>query len=301
MIILGPEAANSSLEIHELLPEPDVEWRRMLRFVGLSAADKRAMSRTVETLMRRAPEMVAATYDYLEATPETAAVLGWTGGADAAHLEERRRFFTIWLARTLGLDTGDEFAYYLFRAGQYHAGHGPRHIHVPPAYVTASIGMMGAAFADCMRDAQLPGDVVAPAMAGWNKYLSVQLHLMHLGYQTARDFAQGRLPVTLAFYGRLRQAVGRRQLDACVGDGDDVETLLRKFFNYMPALRADCLRPVWHSHEKDDSAWVELSQSYVPAPGGWRILLNGRDVAHADGFGARLRPDDVVSIFPPGR
>ena len=75
----------------------------------------------------------------------------------------------------------------------------------------------------------------------------------------------------------------------------------RPGYPHRYALPADCLRPVWHSHEKDDSAWVELSQSYVPAPGGWRILLNGRDVAHTDGFGARLRPDDVVSIFPPGR
>ena len=99
------------LEIHDLLPEPDVEWRRMLQFVGLKSADKRAMSRTVETLMRRGPDMVAVTYDYLESTPETAAVLGWEGGADPTHLEERRRFFTIWLARVLGLDTSDEFSY----------------------------------------------------------------------------------------------------------------------------------------------------------------------------------------------
>lgn len=289
------------LEIHDLLPEPDVEWRRMLQFVGLKSADKRAMSRTVETLMRRGPEMVAATYDYLESTPETAAVLGWEGGADPTHLEERRRFFTIWLARVLGLDTSDEFAYYLFRAGQYHAGHGPRHIHVPPAYVTTSIGMMGAAFADCMNDARLPGEVVAPAMAGWNKYLSVQLHLMNLGYQSATEFGQGRFPVTLAFYGRLRKAVGHQTLDACAAEGDTMEALLRKFFNYMPRLRADCLRPVWHSHEKEDSSWVEVYQSYKPAPGGWRILLNGRDVAHADGFASPLQPDDVVSIFPPGR
>ena len=294
-------ATDNRLEIRDLLPEPDVEWRRMLRFVGLSQTDKRAMSRTVETLMRRGPEMVAATYDYLESTPETAAVLGWEGGADPNHLEERRRFFTIWLARVLGLDTSDELAHYLFRAGQYHAGHGPRRIHVPPAYITTSVGMMGAAFAGCMNDARLPGDVVAPAMAGWNKYLSVQLHLMNLGYQTAIEFSQGQFPITLAFYGRLRKAVGMQTLAACIGEGETLEALLRRFFNYMPRLRADCLRPVWHSHEKDDSSWVEVYQTYIPAPGGWRILLNGRDVAHAEGFGSRVRPDDVVSIFPPGR
>lgn len=294
-------ATDSRLEIHELLPEPDAEWRRMLRFVGLSATDKRSMSRTVETLMRRAPDIVVETYNYLEATPETAAVLGWEGGADVAHLEERRRFFTIWMARVLGMDTSDEFAYYLFRAGQYHAGHGPRHIHVPPAYVTTSISMIGAAFAGGMHEAGLPGNVIAPALAGWNKYLSVQLHLMNLGYETALEFGRGHFPVSFALYGRLRQVAGRQKFDACAVEGDTLETLLRKFFNYVPQMRADCLRPVWHSHEKDDSSWVEVHRSYIPAPGGWRILLNGRDVAHADGFAPRLQPDDVISIFPPGR
>jgi hypothetical protein len=294
-------ATDTRLEIHDLLPEPDAEWRRLIQFVGLTTADKRAMSRTVETLMRRGPEMVVATYNHLEATPETAAVLGWEGGADEAHLEERRRFFTVWLARVLGLDTSDEFAYYLFRAGQYHAGHGPRRIHVPPAYVTTSIGLMGAAFAACMSDAGLPSDVVAPAMAGWNKYLSVQLHLMNLGYQTAVEFGHGRFPVSYALYGRLRKVAGRDRLAGCAGEGDTLEDLLRKFFNYVPQLRADCLRPLWHSHEKDDASWVEVYQSYTPAPGGYRILLNGRNVAFADGFGARVGPEDVISLFPPGR
>ena len=134
-----------ALEIHNLSPEPADEWRRLLRFVGLNAEDRRAMSRTVEALMHRAPEMVVDTYNYLQSVPETAAVLGWEAGFDEAHLEERRRFFTVWLARVLGIDTSDEFATHLFRAGKYHAAHGPRHIHVPPAYVTTSIGLVGAA------------------------------------------------------------------------------------------------------------------------------------------------------------
>src|SRR5690606_41757467 len=84
-------------------------------------------------------------------------------------------------------------------------------------------------------------------------------------------------------------------------DLDTLEDLLRKFFNYVPQLRADCLRPLWHSHEKDDASWVEVYQSYTPAPGGYRILLNGRNVAFADGFGARVGPEDGISLFPPGR
>ena len=206
-----------ALEIHNLSPEPSDEWRRLLRFVGLNAEDRRAMSRTVEALMHRAPEMVVDTYNYLQSVPETAAVLGWEAGFDEAHLEERRRFFTVWLARVLGMDTSDEFATYLFRAGKYHAAHGPRHIHVPPAYVTTSIGLVGAAFACCLGAAGLPGDIIAPAMAGWTKYLSVQLHLMDMGYAVAREMEPGDFTVTFALFGHLRTTAGVRELTARAG------------------------------------------------------------------------------------
>jgi molybdopterin converting factor small subunit len=293
--------ADVALEIHDLFPEPGAEWRRLLSFVGFTAADKQAMARTAEVLLRRAPEMVVGTYDHLQAFPETAAVLGWEGGVDEDHLEERRRFFTVWLSRVLGMDTSEEFAYYLFRAGKYHAAHGPRQIHVPPAYVTSSIGLMGAAFAQAMHEAGLPGEVIGPAMAGWNRYLSVQLHLMQMGYEVAREFDRGDFQVPVTLYGRLRHMVGRRSLTTYAHEGDTLEVLLRKFFNYVPELRADCLQPVWHSQEKEDSSWVELHQVYVPAPGGWRFLLNGRNAAYAGGFATEVHPEDVISIFPPGR
>ncbi len=291
----------SALEIRDLSPEPAAEWRRLLAFVGLGETDKQAMARTVETLMRRAPEMVVATYNHLQTTPETAAVLGWEDGADDAHLEERRRFFTVWLARVLGMDTSDEFAAYLFRAGTFHAAHGPRQIHVPPAYVTSSVGLMAASFATCMAEAELPGEVVAPAMAGWTKYLSVQSHLMDMGYHAAREFSTGRFPVTFTLYGRLRHKLGRRALVGRAGEGDTLGTLLRDFFNYVPELRADCLQPIWHDHEPDDSRWIEVYQTYGPAPGGWRFLLNGRNVFYDGGTEVAIHTDDVISIFPPGR
>lgn len=293
--------ADIELEIHDLIPEPGAEWQRLLRFVGLDGADKRAMSRSVEALMRRAPEMVAGTYNHLLHVPETARVLGWESGADEQHLEERRRFFTIWLARVLGMDTSEEFAYYLFKAGKYHAGLGPRHIHVPPAYVTTSIGLMAAAFARCMAEAGLPGEVVAPAMAGWNKYLSVQLHLMTMGYGAGRAFVAGDYPISIDLYGRMRHLIGERSLEARASQGETLEDLLRKFFNYVPELREHALQPVWRSTEEPDSSWVDVYQTYTPSPGGWRFLHNGRNVAYAGGFAAPLQPQDTISIFPPGR
>jgi molybdopterin converting factor small subunit len=292
---------NSHLEIHQLAPDPVEEWRRLLGFIDLTERDKLAMSRSVEVLMARATELVVNTYDYLQSVPETAAILGWENGADEKHLEERRRFFTIWIARVLGLDTSDEFAMYLFRAGKFHAAHGPRQVHVPTTYVTASIGLVGATFARFMEEAALPGEVVAPALGGWNKYLSVQLQLMLLGYQVARDFDKGDLAIPISLFGRLRSIIGRRELTAYSKVGNPVEDVLRKFFNYYPEARSEALQPIWNAHEKQDSSWIEVYSTYSPRSGGWRVLLNGRDLAYTEGFQTAVKANDRISIFPPGR
>jgi len=210
---------NLDVELRDLAPDPREEWQRMLRFVGLTANDKAAMSRSVEVLFRRGTELVVNTYDYLRSVPETAAILGWEDHVDEAHLEERRRFFTVWLGRALGMDTSDEFALYLFYAGKVHNGHGPRHIHTPPAYVTASIGLVLASFARFMSEAHLPAEVIAEAMAGWNKYLAVQLNQMSLGYRVAQELDRGDFPVQITLFGRLRPLLGIRETQVHVEDG----------------------------------------------------------------------------------
>ena len=272
----------------------------MLRFVGLDDDVKLAMSRSVETLFRRGTELVINTYDYLSSVPETAAILGWENGVDEAHLEERRRFFTVWLARTLGMDTSEEFAYYLFRAGKIHAGHGPRRVHVPPAYVTASVGLVQATFARFMQEAQLPADVIAGAMDGWSRYLSIQINQMELGYRAARELDQGDIPVRVTVFARLRGLVGTQETHLRVGKDAPLREALRKFFNYYPKARNEALERVWHSREDEDSLWVEMVEAYTPR-GGWRILLNGRDVEYEQGLDAVLHAEDEIAIFPPGR
>jgi len=288
------------MELTDLAPAPEEEWQRMLRFVGWSQADHTAASRSLETLFRRGPELVAQTYEYLRRVPETAAILGWEKGFDEVHLEERRRFFTVWLARTLGLDTSDEFARYLFRAGKYHAGHGPRRIHTPPDYVTASIGLVLAAFARYMAEAQLPGEVLAGAMAAWNKYLTVQLNQMLLGYRAAQALEKGAFPVRCKVVGRLRPLLGITEMEMWAENGGDVRDVLRRFLDYFPQARSEALDRIWDSSEKSDSLWVEVFPTYAPRRG-WRILLNGRDVSYIGGFGAPVHSSDEIAIFPPGR
>lgn len=291
---------SAMMEIHDLMPEPGDEWRHMLSFVTLESADKQAMAQSAESLLRRAPELVVNTYDYLRSVPETAAILGWEEGVDEAHLEERRRFFTIWLTRTLGLDTGDEFAYYLYRAGKFHAGHGPRQIHTPPAYVTASMGLVLASFSTYMSEAGLSAEVIAGAMAGWSKYLMVQLHLMLLGYQAAMEWDKGSQTIKLSLFGRLRTMVGQRDISLKVGPEATMADVLKKFFDYYPQIRAETLEQAWHSEDEEESLWMDVLPVYIPRSG-WRILLNGRNVEYSRGFSLAVGDGDIVAIFPPGR
>lgn len=291
---------DSSFELDNLSADPGEEWERMLRFVDLGTADRAAMVKTVEVLLRRSTELVVETYTYLQSFPETAAILGWEQKADPEHLEERRRFFTVWLARSLGLDTSIEFANYLFKAGQYHAGHGPRKVHTPTAYVNTSIGLVLASFARYMNEANLPTPVAAPAMAGWSKYLMVQLNQMQYGYEVAREFAAGEFDIKVEVFGRLRSSVGAAEMQIPAAKGATVATLLNKFFNYYHMAREDALERVWHSEEKANSMWVEIKPAYKPKTG-WRVLLNGRDLMYEHGFSTPLHKQDTIAIFPPGR
>ncbi|MSP13904.1 MAG: hypothetical protein EXR62_13230 [Chloroflexi bacterium] len=291
---------SNSLELRDLAPEPAEEWRRMLAFVGWNQHDRLAASQSIETLFRRGPELVAQTYDYLLHIPETAAILGWEQSGDQSHLAERRRFFTVWLARTLGLDSSDEFAYYLFRAGKYHAGHGPRQIHTPPAYVTGSIGLVLAAFSQFMVEAGLPSQIMGASMAAWNKYLAVQLNQMLLGYHVAQVLDQGSIPIRCTLFGRLRAQLHTRQLLIHIPQGAQVRDLLQKFFDYFPQIRPDALERVWTAEEKSDSLWTAVVPTYIPRSG-WRVLLNGRDLSYSGGFVVPLQIGDQIAIFPPGR
>jgi hypothetical protein len=94
-----------------------------------------------------------------------------------------------WLARTLGQDLSDDFARYLFRAGQLHAAHGPRRVHVPEIYVTGAISLVNATFARFLAE-EMPGAAIVPAaLAGWNK-LSGLLHATLLSVSVAKTFLE---------------------------------------------------------------------------------------------------------------
>lgn len=289
------------LTLEGLAESPEARWQKMLRFVGWDDQARADASHALEILLQRARELVVAAYDYLRLVPETAAILGWEEAVDAAHLEERRRFFSLWLARVLGLDTSEEFAHYLFRAGQFHAGHGPRRIHVPPEYVIGAMGLVQASFARFMAEGGMEAAALAAANAAWARYLQVQLDMMLFGYRVAREMDQGDLTVRIELYGRLRALTGEKAVSLQVQRESPVAEALRKFFNYFPKARQEALEPVWRSVEPPDASWVEVHQAYVPRHA-WRVLLNGRDLAYAGGFyHPRLKSGDVLALFPPGR
>jgi len=289
-----------SLELQGLAPTPGEEWARLIRFVGLDQTDYAAMVQTVEPLFAHGLEVVAANYDYLQRVPETAAILGWEQGADPIHLAERRRFFTVWMARTLGLDLGSDFADYLFYAGKAHAAHGPRHIHVPETWITGAISLTQTTFAKIIAENIHDTALVAAAIAGWNKYLMVQLDLMLLGYRVARVLDEGEMTVRATFFGRLRDLVKTAALTVHINPSARVADVLRKVLNYFPAVRAEAMEIAWQDVNQPDSLWTHVEPVYVPRHN-WRVLLNGKDLRYHGGFDARVNANDEIAFFPPGR
>lgn len=290
-------------ELTGLLPTPEEEWQRLRDFLSFGQADIAAMLETVEPLFRRGHELVVGNYDYLLKNHDTAVILGWERGVDPEHLSERRRFFTVWLARTLGLDLSDDFASYLFRAGQIHAGHGPRQTHVPEVYVTGAISLVNATFARFLAE-EMPGAAVVPAaLAGWNKLLSLHLHMMLLGYQTARPLDSGDFSVKVTIFGKMRAVMGRQELSLRLPVGASMSVALRKLFNYFPQARPEIFDLHWVGSERDDSSgtpWFVAEKVYRLKPM-WRVLLNGRDLSYIGGPEIGVSPGDEISIFPPGR
>ena len=292
-----------SWQLSALTAPPEDEWRRMRAFLGLSGQEIQAMLATVEALFKRGHELVVGNYDYLLQNPDTAAILGWEQGADPKHLSERRRFFTVWLARMLGMDFSDDLARYLFRAGQYHAGHGPRQIHVPPIYITGAASLVNATFARFLSE-EMAGDPIVPtALAGWNKVMTMHLHMMQLGYQVAVDLHSGEMAVPVNLFGKMRTLTGRRTLTIHLREGAAMSAALGKFFNYFPATRQDVFDLAWTDGERIDATgtpWFEARPVYRVKPM-WRVLLNGKDLSFIGGPEIPVHAGDEISVFPPGR
>jgi molybdopterin converting factor small subunit len=261
------------------------------------------MAQTAEILMRHGPKFVAGAYDYLLHFPETAAILRWEQGADPAHLAERRRFFTIWLARVIGLDLSDDLARYLFMAGKYHAAHGPRRIHVPEIYVTGAISLAQANFASYLAAELTDAGLVARALTGWNKLLAMHNHLMSAGYRAARALDEGAAGVTVTLFGRMRELAGRDSVLVHVSENGRASQILRKFFDYYPEARGEIFDAVWEDGYRLDTAgtpWLFTRRVYR-ARRDWNIRLNGRNVEYVGGLAAPVSAGDELSIFPPGR
>jgi len=284
-------------------PAPEDEWDRLRDFLSLGKEDLQAMLATVEVLFSRGIELVVGNYEYLLKNHETAAILGWEQGVDPEHLAERRRFFTVWLARTLGMDLGHDFAQYLFRAGQYHAGHGPRHIHVPEVYVTGAISLVNATFARFLNE-EIPGSLIVPgALAAWNKVLSLHLHMMLLGYRSAIELNREEFPVHVAVFGRMRTLLGREEFTLNLSNGDTTEMALRKIFNYYTQARDKVFDIAWQTGERIDALgtpWMTVAKGYR-IKYGWRVLVNGNDISYRQGLNTPILPGDRMQIFPPGR
>jgi len=91
-----------------------------------------------------------------------------------------------------------------------------------------------------------------------------------------------------------------KEIPIWVKENNTTADILRKFFSYVPQTRSDALERIWHTHDKENSLWLETYPVYRPK-GGWRVLLNGRDLRYSGGFTTPVQAQDTIAIFPPGR
>ncbi len=302
-------APNTKLEEYPLeltgLQDPIHMWHRLIAYLGLD--DEQvivAMRRTSETLLRDAAEFVVGAYDYLASFDETASILGWEQEMDEEHLEERRQFFATWMARAIGVDLSEEFADYLFRAGILHAGHGPRGIHTPPQWVMGAVSMVQAHFAERILHYGHDRELAAQAIGGWNKYLMLQNYQMLAGYNVATALDEGPITVTAKLYGKLQAIAGLEEQTIHAHNDDTLADVLRKFFNYHPALREEFFEVKWRTPEDDvEATWAtDFEKVYTPRQGPyWRILLNGKEIRYHGGLEQPIHHGDMIAFFPPGR
>ena len=285
-------------------PLPEEEWQRMRGFLALSDAEVRAMLTTVEALFKRGHELVVGTYDYLLRNEETAAILGWEEGADPAHLAERRRFFTVWLARLLGMDFSADLAHYLFRAGKFHAAHGPRHTHVPPVYVTGSISLVNATFARFIME-EMPGHRPCAAGPGRLEQGADPAPAPDAdGLPGGAGIDQGDFAVPFVMFGRMRTVTGAHDLPVHVADGaDGAAARCASSSTTIPQARGEVFDAEWSGGERIDAhgtPWFTVERAYAVKPM-WRVLLNGKDLSYIGGPAISLAAGDEIHIFPPGR
>ena len=295
------KTATVDLVVRGVRPLPGETWATLLRFSGPTAEEKQAMLGTVDTLFQRGHELVVATYDHLRDFPETAEVLGWQDHVDEAHLEERRRFFTTWLARTLSMDFGSQFADYLFYAGKVHAAHGERQIETPSMWITGSVGLIVGTFARFITEArQFDTAQVALALSGWNKYLLAQLNQMHIGYDVGKELHDGLESIDVKAYAMVRHEWGREQITVCFNGQSTVAEILRKLLNFAPELRAIMFDPVWESEDAETDLWMRVVRQYQLREG-WRVQLNGKNLTFHGGFDRPVAAGDLITLVSPGR
>ena len=288
------------LELRGLSRAPEDTWDTQRRFVNLNDDDIAAMVATSEIMLRNAADFVVAAYDHLRHFPETASILGWEQEVDESHLEERRRFFAVWIARTIGIDLSHDFARYLYHAGRLHAGHGPRQIDVDDMFVTGTMSLILDAFGSWYREAGLDTTTATRALTGWNKYLLMQLQVMLDGARAARAIDEGNIAVTVNLYGRMRAIIGRQSMTIRMDQGDTVGDVLVKFFNYYPEARSEALDWEWVGKTEDATWLTDFERVYTPKKY-WTVMLNGKDVRFQQGFNTPIQDGDVVGLFPPGR
>lgn len=267
-----------------LPPLPEETFAELLRFAGLGEEEKRRMRLDAERLLEGAAPFIAQVYDHLSRFPPTARALGWEGRVPEEELYLRRAVFGAWMARTIGVDTSSEFARFLYRTGQVHAGHGEKRRHIPPEFVGVSYGLVERYFAERSENPGL-----------WAAYLSAQEEVMRRGYDSARALQEGAFQIRFEALGLAHPHARPVEVGLSLGT---VKEAFAKVLVYFPSLREVALEAL--PAEEEEKGWMETVWVYRLRPR-WALLKNGRDVAYLEGWQTPLEAGDRLTLLPPGR
>jgi hypothetical protein len=93
-------------------------------------------------------------------------------------------------------------------------------------HLRSFLNLAQANFASYLAEEITDAGLVARALAGWNKLLTMHLQLMSDGCRAARAVDEGDFEVSVAFYGRLREIAGRDAMVLHLAEGSRTRQLL---------------------------------------------------------------------------
>lgn len=92
----------------------------------------------------------------------------------------------------------------------------------------------------------------------------------------------------------VRHRWGKEQQNVHFRQGESVESVLAKLLNDALELRDIMFEARWEAHDSQDALWMSVRRHYH-LQAGWRVQLNGKNLAFHGGFAQALQAGDALT------